>query len=65
MDSQTFERYRETGVRLVDGEREEVDALLSAAPGDVGNDVLRAIRDAGCWVEQETVAEDVLGLRLP
>lgn len=63
MDSQTFERHRDSGVPLADGEREEIEALLSAAPGDAGTDLLRAIRDAGCWVEQETVAEGVLGLR--
>jgi hypothetical protein len=38
--------------------------LLATAPGEVGADLLGAIRNAERWVEQETVAEELLlGLR--
>jgi hypothetical protein len=37
--------------------------LLATAPGEVGADLLGAIRNAERWVEQETVAEEILGLR--
>ena len=63
MDVATFERFVAAGLPLPEGEREEIESLLSTPPGDVGSDLLRAIRDAGRWVEQESVAEEVLGLR--
>jgi len=63
MDVATFERFVGDGLPLPDGELEEIEALRSVSAGDVGSDLLLAIRDARRWVEQETVAEDVLGLR--
>jgi hypothetical protein len=48
-------------IALPEGELEEIDRLLSAATDDdVCNDLLRTIRNAGRWVEQETIAERVL-----
>ena len=63
MDVSTFERFVGAGLALPDGEREEIESLLSASAGALGGDLLVAIRDAGRWIEQETVAEEVLGLR--
>lgn len=60
MDVATFTRFMEAGLPLAEGEPEEIEALLAAAPGEVANDLLRSIRDAGRWVEQETVAERLL-----
>jgi hypothetical protein len=64
MDARTFERCRDAGIPLPEGEQEEIDRLLSAATDDdVCNDLLRTIRNSGRWVEQETVAERVLDPR--
>jgi hypothetical protein len=61
MDVRTFERCRDASIPLPVGEQEEIDKLLSAATDDdVCDDLLRTIRDAGRWVEQETVAERML-----
>jgi len=60
MDLPTFERFQEAGLPLPDGERAEIESLLAASPEEVSADLLRAIRDAGRWVEQETVAEELL-----
>jgi len=65
MDVATFERHVAAGIPLVEGEREEIARLLLASPDDIGGDLLRAIRSAGRWVEQETVAEDALDLGGP
>jgi hypothetical protein len=62
MDVPTFERFADAGLPLPDGEREEIAALLAAAPGEAASDLLRAIHDAGRWVEQETVAEGLPSL---
>ena len=48
------------GLPLPGGEREEIEALISAAPEEVGIGLLRAICDSGVWIEQEAVAETVL-----
>jgi len=61
MDVPTFDRFKESGLPLPDGERTEIESLLAASPDEVATDLLRAIREAGRWVEQETVAEDLLG----
>ena len=63
MDVQTFKRFQTAGLPLPEGEREEIKSLLSASSGEVATELLGAIRDAERWVEQETVAEEVLGLR--
>ena len=60
MDAAVFERCKAAGLPLPGGEREEIEALISAAPEEVGSGLLRAIRDSGVWVEQEAVAEAVL-----
>ena len=60
MDLPTFERFQEAGLPLPDGERAEIESLLAASPDEVSADLLRAIRNAGRWVEQETVAEELL-----
>jgi Uncharacterized protein conserved in bacteria C-term(DUF2220) len=65
MDVPTFERFVEAGLPLADGEPEEIESLLASAPGEVASDLLRAIRDAGRWVEQETVAERLLQPEAP
>ncbi len=57
-------RMEERHVALApEGEREEIKSLLSASSGEVATELLGTIRDAERWVEQETVAEEVLGLR--
>jgi hypothetical protein len=61
MDLPTFERFQEAGLPLPDGERAEIDSLLAASPDEISADLLGAIRDTGRWVEQETVAEELLG----
>ena len=63
MDVETFERFAAAGLPLPECEREEIESVLSASPDALGGDLLGAIRDAGRWIEQETVAEEVLGLR--
>lgn len=63
MDAATFERFVDEGLPLPEGERDELAGLLAASPGEVGADLLRAVHEAGRWVEQESVAEGVLGLR--
>ena len=63
MDVPTFERFAEAGLPLPQTEIDEVASLLLKAPTDAGCELLRAIGAAGRWVEQETVAEHVLGLR--
>jgi hypothetical protein len=63
MDAPTFERFAHLGLPLPDGELEEIDSLLAKASPEVGADLIGAIRDAKRWVEQETVAEEVLRLR--
>jgi hypothetical protein len=45
---------------LPDGKHEEIEALISAAPEEVGSRLLHAICDSGVWIEQEAVAEAVL-----
>ena len=60
MDAKVFERCKAAGLPLPGGEREEIEALISAAPEEVGSGLLRAIRDSGVWIEQEAVAEAVL-----
>lgn len=54
----SFERFAQTGLPLPAAEREEIESVLATAPSEVG-----AIRDAEGWIERETVAEEVLGLR--
>lgn len=61
MDPETLRRLEAEGLPLPPGEREEIEILLKRPKGDVGNELLGAIRDAGKWVEQETVADAVLG----
>jgi Uncharacterized protein conserved in bacteria C-term(DUF2220) len=61
MDLPTFERFKEAALPLPDGERAEIESLLAASPDEISADLLGAIRDAGRWVEQETVAEELLG----
>ena len=56
----SHDQFKEAGLPLPDGERTEIESLLAASPGEVSTDLLRAIRDAGRWVEQETVAEGLL-----
>jgi Wadjet protein JetD, C-terminal len=63
MDVPTFERFAHAGLPLPDGELEEIDSLLAEPSAAVGTDLLGAIRGAKRWVEQETVAEELLGLR--
>jgi hypothetical protein len=63
MDPATFARFAAAGLPLPAAERAEIDALLAAAPADVASDLLAAIRAAGRWIEQETVAEEVLSPR--
>jgi hypothetical protein len=63
MDVGTFERFVDQGQQLPEGERAEIASLITRAPGEVGTDLLRVIHEAGRWVEQESVAEEVLGLR--
>jgi hypothetical protein len=60
MEADTFRRALPAGLPLPAGEREEIDLLLRQSPDAVGNDLLLAIRDAGCWIEQEAVAESCL-----
>ena len=50
MDAAMFEQCKAAGLPLPPGEREEIEALISAAPGEVGSDLLRAIRDSGVWI---------------
>jgi hypothetical protein len=64
MDVPTFERFVDAGLPLPDGEREEIAALLASSPGEAASELLRAIHEAGRWVEQETVAEQLLHLPL-
>ncbi len=61
MDPATFERFVDRGLPLAAGEAEEIESLLAASPGEAAGDLLHAIHGAGRWVEQETVAEEVLG----
>jgi len=61
MDPETLRRFSAEGLPLPPGEREEIGILLGRPGDDIGNDLLAAIRDAGKWVEQETVADAVLG----
>jgi hypothetical protein len=60
MDVATFTRFAAAGLPLPEGERDEIRALLAASSADACADLLEAIRDAGRWVEQETVAEAML-----
>jgi hypothetical protein len=61
MDPETLRRFSAEGLPLPPGEREEIEILLKRPGDDIGNDLLAAIRDAGKWVEQETVADAILG----
>src|SRR5205807_1782665 len=61
MDLPTFERFKEAGLPLPDGERAEIASLLAASPDEVATDLLRAMLDSGRGIEQETVAEELLG----
>ena len=63
MDPETLRRFSAEGLPLPPGEREEIEILLKRSVDDIGNDLLAAIRDAGKWVEQETVADVLLGPR--
>jgi len=63
MDPETFDRFAPEGLPLPAGEAQEIEALITASPADPATDLLRAIRVAERWVEQESVAEEVLGLR--
>ena len=60
MDRETFRRFSPEGLPLPPGEKEEIGTLLKKLRGNVGDDLLAAIRDTGKWVEQETVADAVL-----
>lgn len=60
MDRETFRRFSPEGLPLPPGEKEEIGTLLKKPRGNVGDDLLAAIRDTGKWVEQETVADAVL-----
>lgn len=60
MGREIFLRFSAEGLPLLPGEREEIEALLRKPEGNVGDDLLAAIRDLGKWVEQETVADAVL-----
>jgi hypothetical protein len=63
MDPETLRRFSAEGLPLPPGEREEIEILLKRPVDDIGNDLLAAIRDAGKWVEQETVADAILSRR--
>ncbi|MDD5306007.1 MAG: DUF2220 family protein [Deltaproteobacteria bacterium] len=63
MDVAIFQRFVNEGLPLTESESEEIRSLVTMSPAEVGVDLLRAIREAGRWVEQELVAEGVLGLR--
>jgi len=65
MDRETFLRFSPEGLPLPPGEMEEIERLLKKPKGNVGEDLLAVIRDAGKWVEQETVADAVLARRKP
>jgi hypothetical protein len=60
MDRETFRRFSPEGLPLPPGEKEEIETFLKKPRGNVGDDLLVAIRDTGKWVEQETVADAVL-----
>jgi hypothetical protein len=60
MEPETLRRFEAEGLPLPSGERDEIEILLKRPGGDIGNDLLAAIRDAGKWVEQESVADAVL-----
>jgi hypothetical protein len=62
MDPETLQRFSAEGLPLPSSEREEIEILLKRPVDDIGNDLLTAIRDAGKWVEQETVADAIFGL---
>jgi hypothetical protein len=61
MDVPTYRRFVGAGLPLPAEEGKEIDALLARTGGEAGSDLLAAIREAGVWVEQEAVAERVLG----
>jgi len=63
MDVATFKLCASAALPLPDGECEEIDRLLSATDGEVCTDLLRAIRQSRQWLEQEAVAEVVLGVK--
>jgi hypothetical protein len=63
MDVETFHQFAGDGLPVDENERKEIDAVVTGTPGEVSSDLLQAIREARRWVEQETVAEVVLGLR--
>ncbi|MCU0723901.1 MAG: DUF2220 domain-containing protein, partial [Planctomycetes bacterium] len=60
MDPETFSRHLQVGLPLEKEEKVEIEGLLARSKGEIGSDLLSAILEAGCWVEQEAVAETVL-----
>jgi hypothetical protein len=62
MDVATFERCAAAALPLPAGEREQIESLVSFSEEEVCADLLKAICAAGQWIEQEAVAEEVLGL---
>jgi len=63
MDVSTFERCATLALPLPDSECDEIDRLLAASDGQVGSDLLRTLRQSRQWLEQEAVAEEVLGVK--
>lgn len=62
MAPETLLQFKGQGLPLPPEERKEIEILLDKPGDDIGDALLAAIRDAGVWVEQETVADMVLGL---
>jgi hypothetical protein len=60
MDEATFHRCLSAGLPLPPGEKEEIESLVVASPGETGVGLLRAIAAAGVWIEQEAVAAEML-----
>ncbi len=63
MDVPTFEQCATVALPLPDSECGEIDRLLAASDAQVGSDLLRTLRQSRRWLEQEAVAEEVLGVR--
>lgn len=65
MDVATFTRFRDRGRPLNEGERGRLaDLVARDPPGARCADLLRAILDAGVWIEQEAVFADAVIERL-
>jgi hypothetical protein len=57
MDEATFTQCLPAGLPLPPGEREQIEALVAAAPEETAAGLLRSIAAAGIWIEQESVFE--------